>query len=182
MATSDAPDQTGEPPIAQLREAAEKGSQAINENQLLKKELAFTRAGIDTTSDIGAMVMAGFDGDLNDTEALSNLAAQINGIPAPASAPEADPVVDTNPSPTPLEAMEAQAGGTAPAQNPPQDLLEEGWTEYQRRMKAGARKEDAAAEVINRMIDGAVKESQGQPGMTGFIYDRDAWKESQGSA
>jgi hypothetical protein len=129
------------------------------------RELAFTRAGIDTTSDLGATLMRGYDGELT-TEALQPLAAQMAGLAPP------PPPDDTPPEPSALEALEGMSGGMAPGQTPPADVLETAWSSYQSRMAAGARKEDAAAEVVNRVIDAAVREAKGESGYQGFIYNQ----------
>lgn len=64
--------------IKTLREAAKQGKAAQSENEQLKRELAFAKAGVDTDSKIGSMLFKAWDGDPNDVEALKAEWAELN--------------------------------------------------------------------------------------------------------
>lgn len=176
---ADPNDQQAEDGIAGLRARADAAGTLEAENSQLQRELAFVRAGIDTSTDIGATLMRGYDGELT-TEALGPLAEQMAAISTSPSTQQSEQLTQPAPQadpPSPLDAMNAVAGGLAPGITPPRDLVEEGWSEYQNRVKSGARPEDAAAELLNRVIDGAVREMRGEPGFNGFIYEQQAYHE-----
>lgn len=74
---SDAP--TTEDTLAGLRDAARRGKQAEEENTALRRELLFTKAGIDTSTKIGQSLFASWAGDLED---LTGLKAEFDAIKA----------------------------------------------------------------------------------------------------
>ena len=183
--TTDTETPTPEPGgIADLRERADRVGPLEAEKTALVREMAFMRAGIDTSTDLGATLMRGYDGELT-TEALQPLAAQMAALappapsldaegniapaPTPAPMPDAPRVVDP---PSPLAAMEAAGGGLAPGLTPPVSLVDQGWASFRERLDGGANPEDAAAELVNRVIDGAVREQNGEAGYTGFLYNQ----------
>lgn len=69
--------------LAGLREAARQGKQAISENADLKRLLAFSKAGIDTDTKIGKMLLATYAGSLDDVEALKAEAVEVGAVAAP---------------------------------------------------------------------------------------------------
>lgn len=56
--------------IRALRQSAEDGRAARAEADALKKELLFAKAGVDTESKLGKMLLATWEGDLADVDAL----------------------------------------------------------------------------------------------------------------
>ena len=60
-------DETGG--IKELRDAADRGKEAIAERDLLKREVAFMKAGVDTDSKAGQLLFKAYDGEL-DTESI----------------------------------------------------------------------------------------------------------------
>jgi hypothetical protein len=86
---------TGEGGLGQLRESARRGEQALKENDHLKKLLTFAKAGIDTDSELGAMLLQTWDGKADDIEGLKEKATRIGAIKAldavTPPAPEVDP-------------------------------------------------------------------------------------------
>ena len=72
--------------IRDLRQAADEGRKAKAEFEQAKREIAFLRAGVDTTSKLGAMFFKSYDGDLS-TEAIKAEATELGMFQTPA-APE----------------------------------------------------------------------------------------------
>lgn len=61
---------------SELRKAADRGRAATAENETLKRELAFAKAGIDTDSKAGKMLLKSYEGDLT-AEAIKAEAEEI---------------------------------------------------------------------------------------------------------
>lgn len=64
--------------IRALRQAADDGRVARQEADELRKQLTFAKAGIDTDSKLGKMLLATYEGDLNDVDALKAEWAELN--------------------------------------------------------------------------------------------------------
>lgn len=90
---ADAPDSDGNVDIKALREAAKTGKTAAAENDKLRRELAFAKAGIDTDSKLGSMLFKTWEGDLDDVAAIKAEWAELNPAqaPAPTGPPETAP-------------------------------------------------------------------------------------------
>jgi len=166
--------ENGEDPIKDLRAKADQATKLEAANTVQAREIAFLKAGIDTESAIGGLMFKAYEGEL-DKDTLSTEFASLVGNPQ---------VIDNNKDlppagepPSPLGDLNKLGNPVQPGGIPPVDLIEEGWAEYQQRVKAGARKSDAAASVINRIFDGAVRESKGEEGMKGFVYHQDEYHE-----
>lgn len=80
--------------IKALREAAERGKADAARADAAERELAFAKAGVDTTSKIGGMLMQTYQGDLGDLDALKAEWAELNPTAA------APPQGQTDPKPT----------------------------------------------------------------------------------
>lgn len=91
-------DSDGNVDIKALREAAKAGKADRAENEQLKRELAFAKAGVDTDSKIGSMLFKTYEGDLTDVAALQAEWSELN--PAAKQAPP-DPSADPETAPTP---------------------------------------------------------------------------------
>jgi hypothetical protein len=65
-----------------LRKAAKEGKKAIERNAQLEREMLFLKAGIDTDSKLGKMLLTTFEGD--DLDALKAEAIEIGLLPDPA--------------------------------------------------------------------------------------------------
>lgn len=115
-------------PLREAREAARRQharakelEEAATAAAALERELAFTKAGVDTDSLAGAIFARGYDGELTK-EAIQAAAASFNlGAPAATATPAPEPTVDT-----PLQEGEAallgapqQLSGTPPTTEPP---------------------------------------------------------------
>lgn len=97
---SDTPTPEQQDHIAGLRAAADAGKAALAENDLLKKQLMFADAGIDRTSEIGAMLFDTWQGD--DLAALTEKATRLGALKGK------DPEPPT-PTPDPARAEEDAA-------------------------------------------------------------------------
>lgn len=62
--------------IKDLRRAADEGRKAAAEAEVLRRELAFARAGIDTESKLGRLMLKTYDGELS-SEAIKAEAAEL---------------------------------------------------------------------------------------------------------
>jgi len=69
--------------IPGLRKAAKDGKAALAENELLKRQLAFSKAGIDTDTPLGKMFARSYDGPTDDVEAVKAAALEIGIGSAP---------------------------------------------------------------------------------------------------
>ncbi len=147
-------DQQQETP-EQLREAAERGRKALREN-------AFLKAGINPDDAKMKYFVKAYDGEL-DPEAIKAEATEAGLLGAPAPAAE-EPPSDEPPArraptdeETQFDAMaEVGAEGAPAATQTEEDLLKVGWEKYAERRTNGSRREEASAEVITRIIGGAV--------------------------
>lgn len=73
--------------VRDLRAAASRGEKARAENEGLKREMAFMKAGIDTESKAGKLLLKAYDGDLTDISALKAEGESLGALvtpPAPA--------------------------------------------------------------------------------------------------
>jgi len=143
--------------IAALREAARKGSAAVDELVELKRRLAFADANIDITHDVGAMLFQTWDGTtpIEDIIAKATKFGAIKGAPAPAS---------TEPTPEQLAEAEAEAarqeiqqqmgGGGQPAgqQQVGPHPMDAALEEYHVSVQKGANEDIARDEAMAKML------------------------------
>lgn len=143
---------------AALREAADKGRR-------LERENAFLKAGFNPETDpkVGYFI-DGYKGDLT-TEAIKAEAVRA-GFITPAE-PEAKVEEERTEEPggrraptdeeQEFDRMAEIGAESAPAgTQQEEDLLAQGWEKFGDRRKSGDRLEDASAEVITRIVGGAV--------------------------
>ncbi len=106
--------------IKALREAAKAGKADRAENEQLKRELAFAKAGVDTESKLGGMLSKTYEGDLNDIDALKAEWAELNptqgsaGDEAPSDAPVPEGFQDPSQQQQHRDQLAGQAAGDAP--------------------------------------------------------------------
>lgn len=148
-----------DPTIAQLRERADLATNLQHQNAIQGAELKVMRAGVPvvTKADqafINDLAMRP-DFNFDDKEAIHAAAVEWGLFPAE-GAPAKDVPADQQGL---ANARGAIQQGSAPdaAPPPPPDLVDEGWARFKERVYTqGARREDAAAEVIDRIVTGAV--------------------------
>lgn len=158
---------------AELREAAKRGNQAQAELEAAKRENAMLRAGVDLDSAAGKYFLAGYDGEL-DSDAIKAEATKIPGLIRAATDPEANtegdegdegqteqPPARRQPTAEELERDQmnrdvgAEAAGATPPGSP--DPYDEGYAAFETALKTGKRRETAAAEVINRVMEAGIQ-------------------------
>lgn len=139
-----------------LREAADRAKAVPG----LERELAFAKAGIDTDTKLGKMLLATYDGELTK-EAITAEATDI-GLIKPAGSEQAPP-------PNPEEAarlaeqqrqqqmqQQMQGGQPAGAEPPPEgDPYETALGNFHKDRKNGMTEENAGLAAIDRILDQA---------------------------
>lgn len=79
------------PVIRQMRERIEAMDAELKESRSAKRELAFIKAGVDTTTKQGQYFMKAYEGDLSDIEALKSEATEVGVLQAvPSNTPTAE--------------------------------------------------------------------------------------------
>lgn len=108
--------------VRDLRAAASRGEKARAENEALKREMAFMKAGIDTESKAGKLLLKAYDGDLADIAALKAEGDSLGALVTPVTPP---PATETNAvSAAEQQAMTQRgqvASGAPPSQGVTQD-------------------------------------------------------------
>jgi hypothetical protein len=148
-----------DPTIEQLRNRADQAAAFERQVNMQGAELKILKAGVPTGTKVGQAFINDLaqrdDVDLNNPEAIHAAAVEW-GLWQPEGS-EAKEV------PADQQGLAAARGaiqtGSAPdaAPPPPPDLIDEGWANFKKRVyDQGARREDAAAEVIDRIVTGAV--------------------------
>lgn len=151
----------GRSDVRSLRAAAKKGKKADD----LERELAFTKAGIDTDSDAGRMFMRGYDGEL-DKEKVREAAIPFGLVAAelaPAPAGKGHVLNDDTAGDTPLlegeDKMTGQrttvASGAPPDRGIELDPYDHAISEGEEVMKRGGKYQDAFAVGINLLAQSA---------------------------
>jgi len=165
--------------IKNLRAQAERGSQAEAELADARKELAFSKAGINTDTKPARALLKTYEGELN-TEAIKAEAAEwglSQGASASATGDEGEPEVKTYDSDSPearhQALVDAEAhGDPAPTPPPPEKSgVEAAFEGYQAARKAGQPRAEAEAEAFARVISAG---AQGDPTAR---WDPAAWME-----
>lgn len=183
--------------IKQLRAKAAESDSNAQENRLLKIEMAFIRAGVDTSSKPGQAMISGYEGELTPDAVLAE-AATWNL--APTAEPPADPPTppatqETTPpteQPDPAtQAAHAQqqqdqvrdaltgAGGPAtPPEAPTVNGLERAMHNYGEQRKRGVPRQDALGLAVNDVMAAAIADG-GDPSVR---FDQEAWEKKQAEA
>lgn len=171
------------PAIKQLRAALEAkdakladATADLQKNAAVHKENAFLRAGIDTASPLGQFMYENYDGEL--TPDAVKLKAEALGIPTGKQEPHVPPAT---PDEADRQRLQTQLNGDgnvpppAPDDENP-DPWDEGYSAFDARMARGATRERAAAEVLDRVVDAAVKGDQR------VIFNQQEWQEQISNA
>ncbi len=173
----------GEEPkhIKDLRDKASTGAAALDENANLKKEMAFMRAGIDTSSKPAQAMIQGYSGELT-ADAIKAEAVDWNLGPA-ATPPEGDgtePVnqYDANSPEFQHQQAAQQAGGTpAPIPDAPiRDGHEQALDDFKKHRTDGMSMKDATTVAFGDVIRAGL---EGRPGAR---FDANDWAAKQAAA
>jgi len=157
--------------IKKLREKAEQGSAAIDENARLKREMAFMRAGIDTSSKPAQALIASYDGEL-DADAIKAEAADWGLIKG--EAPPVKQYDENSPERQQQEIREQTSGQPAPVPPPPEvNGMDKAISGYHDNRKKGMGAETAQVQAFGEVIRAAAAGDQST------IFDPKAWAAEQ---
>lgn len=164
--TNDEPDH-----ITRLRDGYEAAQARVEELETEKadadkiaRENVFLRAGVDLDSELGKLMFDGYKGDLN-ADAVKAYAETVGaGRPATPGA-TAEQLAEQR-------EREGLTGDIPPpiVEESP-DPWEAGYKEFNKRVAKGATRENAAAEVFDRVIDAAAR------GDERVLFDSERWRE-----
>lgn len=166
-------DTTTDNDLAGLRKAAKEGKAALSENERLRKELMFARAGIDTDSKIGAMLFKTWEGD--DLDALKLEAKELGIVKNDAGAQpqgqqqgsEDDDAAEQARMRRDFRAGQPAGGSDTPTPDPTDRALRE----FHDDIKRGTRRADAGLAAIDKVISAAAS------GDKRAIFDPQAWSD-----
>jgi hypothetical protein len=149
-----------------LRKAADEGKQHAAENSQLKRELLFAKAGIDTDTKLGRMLMLTFEGE--SIEALRAEAEEIGLIKQPGSeAPTGPNQADIEQQQHRRNISAGQPSGGVDNESP--HPLDNALRAFHDDVKGGAPSNDAALAAIDRVLVAAAS------GDKRVIFDSDQW-------
>lgn len=158
--TNENPDdsQESEGGIKDLRRKASKADELEKALTGQQREIAFLKAGVDTSSKIGSMLMQTYQGDLEPdvikAEALEVGAIKTSEEPKPETpaTPEEQAVLEGQQQ---LAGSESTVPPVAP-EDRPRDPLKDGYEKFDEQLREGATRGEASAEVTTRIIDAAL--------------------------
>lgn len=147
--------------IKALREAAEQGKRAAQELEAAKRELAFAKAGVDTESKLGSMLLKTYEGDLTDVDALraewnelnpGQRQAQTESTPTDTPTPEG--FQDPSQQQQARDNLQGQSAGEAPKEGPnPYDKAFEAF-HANKSLPIEDRQQDAMASLLSDYFKG----------------------------
>ena len=135
--------------IKELRDAADRGKQASQELNAMKREMAFLKAGVDTDSKVGQLLYKAYDGEL-DTVSIQ---AEWSELAPVAVTPPSEP--DTTDDARVSQERQDLASDNIPPENQTESPYDAGHREFKTMMDAGRPKEDSAARFINTVLEAA---------------------------
>lgn len=166
--------ETTQEDVSELRKAAEGGKAAKAEAEALRRELAFTKAGIDTSSKPAQALIQSYSGELN-AEAIKAEATEWGLVTS-----EAPPVEDAKPDYTEDAALQqmrdASAGNPAPDVPVDKKAIDKALEGFVSDREQGLGQSEATNRAIGRMIQSA---AAGDPTA---LFDQRAWAEKQQEA
>lgn len=138
----------------ELREAADRASQYRKERDEARKALAFLSAGVDVKTDLGKLIMRGYEGDLTP-EAIQSFVEAL-GVTAPAEEPPEEKPEEGEKNQT-KEREELAGDSTPPGAEPEPDPIATGMKDFREDLSQGMTRDDAASEFLKKMFDAASK-------------------------
>lgn len=168
----DEPNEPERDNLRELREAADRGREAVTRAETVERELAFVKAGIDTDSGVGKLLFQSYKGEATK-DAVIAAAAEYGIAPAAAQQIEAPPVVvdEAERGQARERANLAAAAADPGAQPPDEDPHEAGIREFHKARAAGASQDDAADQYFGRVLKAAYVD--GDPRA---LYSEHQWK------
>ena len=139
--------------IKDLREAAERGKKATQENDALKREMAFLKAGVDTESKAGQLLFKAYDGEL-DVESIRTEADELGLFK---SSEEPAPVMEQTPSEDRQATTDRQALAetSVPPGSQTESPYDAGHREFKEMLDKGRPTEDSAARFVHTVLEAA---------------------------
>jgi hypothetical protein len=135
--------------IKELRDAADRGKQASQELNTMKREMAFLKAGVDTDSKVGQLLYKAYDGELD----TASIQAEWSELSPTAAAPPSEP--DTTDDARVSQERKDLAGDSVPPENQTESPYDAGHREFKTMMDAGRPKEDSAARFVHTVLEAA---------------------------
>ena len=145
-------DETGG--IKELRDAADRGKEAIAERDLLKREMAFMKAGVDTDSKAGQLLFKAYDGEL-DADSIKTEWQELAPTPVPVEEPEPAKEVVTETDVKVMEERKVLADESVPVETNTQSPYEQGFQEFQKAYDSGRPKDESAARFVHTVLEAA---------------------------
>lgn len=171
--------QTPEEDVSELRKAAEGGKAAKAEAEALRRELAFVRAGIDTSTKPAQALIKSYEGEL-DAEAIKAEAAEWGLVQTATSTPAEAEEVSEQPDYTEdaeLQKMrDASSGNPAPQEQTEKPAIDRALSAFEQDRQEGFGQTEATNRAIGRMIQAAAA------GDKTAIFDERAWAMKQQEA
>ena len=151
------------PTIKLLRAQLKESRGASKANAAAQRELAFLKAGVDTDTKAGKLLLKAYDGDLSDVEALKAEAAELGALRGP---PPTGTELPQTPDPgqgsvnleTGSGARQELAGGMSVDPNAKKPVDQEAREAYAAAMKAQKSEEDAGADWLNVKVNRKAQE------------------------
>jgi len=140
--------------IKELRDAAERGRQASQELEEMKREMAFMKAGVDTDSKAGQLLFKAYDGEL-DTESIQAEWQELNPNPVVETQLETEPVTTDATDTKVAEQRQALAEDSVSVEATTQSPYEQGFQEFKEMYDSGSPKEDSAARFVHTVLEAA---------------------------
>ena len=142
--------------IKELRDAADRGREAIQERDLLKREVAFMKAGVDTDSKAGQLLFKAYDGEL-ETESIQAEWQELAPTPTPVVEPE--PAQETvNEADTRVaDQRQALAEDSISVEATTPSPYDQGFQEFKTAWDSGKPKDEAAAKFVHTVLEAAGK-------------------------
>lgn len=170
------PEQEESEGIKNLRREAKEGSDAKAENARLQREMAFMRAGIDTTSKPAQALIASYDGAL-ETDAIKAEATEWGLVKADGTPPPEPSYGEGSPEQQQQAIREQTNGQPAPIQDPPaKPVMDTAIANYHQNRSGGMADEGAQVQAFGEVIRGAAM------GDKSTIFDPQEWARQQEAA
>lgn len=142
-------EQSDQPDIRALRKAADAGKKAQEELSQMKRELLFAKAGIDTSSKIGALLFKTWDGD--DVETLKVEASEL-GIGVPTSKAEENQIPEEEREQQTFRNAFSRGAPAGAAELPERDPYDEAYDLFHDARKSGRTMDEAGLAAIDRIL------------------------------
>ena len=140
--------------IKELRDAAERGRQASQELEEMKREMAFMKAGVDTDTKAGQLLFKAYDGEL-DTESIQAEWQELNPNPVVETQPETEPVTTDATDTQVAEERQALADSSVSVESNTQSPYDQGFEKFQEAYNAGRPKDESAAAFVHTVLEAA---------------------------